>query len=108
MFFLSPEGLPFENGVQLLTDTPGKKDTAFDTWLTIPLEKGVRRGELCVSVQVPWDVNDTNSVCEVLAEDHGLGWADGPTSAPTRPRVAQHTRTPSRTERERVGFTPFE
>lgn len=68
LFFLSPEGLPFENGVHLLTDTPGKKDTAFDTWLTIPLEKGVRRGELCVSVQVPWDVNHTDSVCEVLAE----------------------------------------
>lgn len=54
LFFLSPEGLPFENRVQLLTDNPGKKDTTFDTWLTIPLEKGVKRGELCMSVQAPW------------------------------------------------------
>lgn len=53
ILFLSPEGLPFENRVHLPTDTPGKMGAAGDTRLTIPLEKGVKRGKIHTSVQAP-------------------------------------------------------
>ena len=67
----------------------------------VPLWNKGWRNPLC-------GVNRTKSVCDVLGGDHGLGCADGPTSALTQPRSPQHTQPASWMERDCVGFLPLE